>query len=397
MNQKSLLVILATIIALGPLTIDLYLPAFPTIKLFFAADLSQVQLTLSSYLLGFALFHLVCGPLSDRFGRRPLLLVGLGLYIIASAICALATSIEQLIFFRFIQGISACVAPVIGRAIVRDVFSAKDATRALAIVSSIMAIAPVTAPTIGSLLLELGTWQWTFLFLSAAGILTWLITFFCIKESLHTPQAFTFNNISNNMRKLLTDKIYMGSVLTGSFLYAPLFAFLSVAAFIMIDYYHVPRMLFGAYFMFIVLGFVIGNFFTAKMSGSLPWQLFFKVGLSTAFIASLLLILGIEHWHHPLAIVLPMLMLAFTIGLVSPISMGLALTNYPHMAATASALIGFLQMSVASASGFIAGIMLKDHPMPLAFVILGLVLISTSLYFFLLKDSETASAAQKTL
>ena len=390
-NHRKLLVILAVIIGLGPLTIDLYLPAFPEMKLFFGTSISQVQLTLSSYLIGFAFFHLVCGPLSDRFGRRPLLLGGLSLYILISILCAFAESIEQLIALRFMQGLSACVAPVIGRAIVRDVFSPDDATKALAMVSAMMALAPVTAPSLGSLLLEIGSWQWTFIFLAFAGAVTWLIVFFSIEESLNTQQAFTLKNISGNMLTLLTDRTYMGSVLTGSFLYAPLFAFLSVAAFIMMDYYEVPRLFFGAYFMFIVLGYILGNFVTARFSDYLGWPVFFKSGMLTTFIASIFLLLSIQYWDHPLAIVLPMLMMAFSVGLVSPKSMSLALQNYPHMAATASALMGFLQMIIASLAGFAAGILFEDHPMPLAFVILSVVIMSATTYFTLLRDQEGAT------
>lgn len=395
MQNRSLLILLASIIALGPLTIDLYLPAFPSMQGFFDANISQVQLTLSSYLLGFAIFHLLCGPLSDSFGRKPVLLIGLGIYIIASIFCALAASIEQLIAFRFFQGVSACVAPILSRAIIRDRFEKEEATKALATVSSMMAIAPVAAPTIGSLILEVATWQWTFYFLSICGAVIWLLIFFFIRESLQTPQPFTIKAISTNIATLVKDKRYMGSVLTGSFLYAPLFAFLSVAPFLMMNFYNIPTILFGAYFIFIVTGFIAGNFAAVRMSDRYHWRTPFKLGLGIALFASVLLFHLTHYWLHPLSLIIPMLLLAFTMGMISPISTSLALQDYSNIAATASALLGFIQMTVASAAGFLAGLFLSRHPEPLAIVVICVVLISLSSYLLLLSPSYSHKLSAK--
>ncbi|MCY4045639.1 MAG: multidrug effflux MFS transporter [Cellvibrionales bacterium] len=389
MQNRSLLILLASIIALGPLTIDLYLPAFPSMQVFFNANVSQVQLTLSSYLLGFAFFHLLCGPLSDSFGRKPVLLIGLGIYIVASIFCALANSIEQLILCRFIQGISACVAPILSRAIIRDRFDKAEATKALATVSSMMALAPVAAPTIGSLILEVATWQWTFYFLAICGGIIWLLVFFFIQESLKVAQPFTLKAISTNIITLIKDKQYMGSVLTGSFLYAPLFAFLSVAPFLMMNYYKIPTILFGAYFVFIVTGFISGNFTAIRISDRFHWQIVFKLGLSIALFASVLLFFLTHYWFHPLSLVIPMLLLGFTMGMISPISTSLALKNYSHIAATASALLGFIQMIVASIAGFLAGFFLNKHPEPLAIVVISVITISIILYLLLLSPSRS--------
>ncbi len=128
---SRLIFILAAIVALGPLSVDLYLSTLPSMVDYFSTSLSQVQLTLSSYLLGFALFHLVCGPLSDRFGRKPVLLGGLALYVVMSVACALAATVEQLIVFRFLQAMGACCAPTLGRAVVRDVYPPQQAMKAL--------------------------------------------------------------------------------------------------------------------------------------------------------------------------------------------------------------------------------------------------------------------------
>ena len=150
---SRLIFVLSAIVSLGPLSIDLYLPAMPSMVTVFGTTVDRVQLTLSSYLLGFAFFHLVCGPLSDRYGRKPILIAGLSVYVLMSVLCALSETIEELIMFRFFQAMGACCAPTLGRAVVRDVFPPEQAVKALAYVSSLMALAPVAAPSIGGLLL----------------------------------------------------------------------------------------------------------------------------------------------------------------------------------------------------------------------------------------------------
>ena len=138
-----LLVLLASLVALGPLTIDMYLPALPGMVHDLDTNTSRVQLTISAFLLGFAVFHLVCGPLADRYGRKPVLAAGMGLFILASVGCALADNIDSLIMFRFLQGVGACVGPTLGRAVARDIFGPREAARALAYIAMIMAAGPL--------------------------------------------------------------------------------------------------------------------------------------------------------------------------------------------------------------------------------------------------------------
>ncbi|NRB38436.1 MAG: multidrug effflux MFS transporter [Pseudomonadales bacterium] len=381
----GLIYILAGIVALGPLSVDLYLPAMPSMVLFFDTQLSQVQLTLSSYLLGFALFHLVCGPLSDRYGRKPVLLVGLSLYVVMSAFCAMAETIEELIIFRFLQAMGACCAPTLGRAIVRDVYPPQDSVKALAYVSSLMALAPVLAPTIGGVLVRFGDWRLTFWALVVAGLAAILLTCLGVKESLPERQTLHPKNIMANFYALLSSRIYMGNVLTAACLYAGAFAFLSGASFILIDFMHVKAEFFGLYFMVIVAGYVAGNLFTAKLAYAWPVKNVFKLGIAVATIPSFLMVIFcLLQWYHPLLIVTPVLFVTMGIGLVLPQAMGLALRPFAHMAATASAMMGFLQMMVASIAGLLVGLFLTAEPLPMALVILATGLASALCYRFIL-------------
>lgn len=388
---SSLIFILAAIIAIGPLSIDLYLPAMPSMVVFFDTTLSQVQLTLSSYLLGFAVFHLVCGPLSDRFGRKPVLLGGLALYLVMSVFCALADSIQQLIVYRFFQAMGACCAPTLGRAVVRDVYPPDQAVKALAYVSSLMALAPVVAPTLGGFLVTVGDWRLAFWLLALAAMLAMLLTAFCVPESLPEKQPFRFMPIMRSYLRLLRHRLYIGSVLTPAFLYASVFAFLSGAGFVLIDFMGVAPAFFGAYFLAIVAGFISGNLLTARMAHRWQAAHLFVGSIVVASAGSLVLVgVCLLQLYHPLLVVSPMFFVTLAVGLVLPRSMALALHPFPEMAATASALMGFVQMGMAGVAGWLVGLFLVDNPMPMALVILGNSLLAGICYRFLLRPEMAA-------
>lgn len=386
--SPRLIFILAAIIALGPLSIDLYLPAMPSMVVFFGADVSSVQLTLSSYLLGFALFHLACGPLSDRYGRKPVLLGGLTLYVLMSACCAIASSVEELVIFRFFQAMGACCAPTLGRAIVRDVYPPEDAVKALAYVSSLMAIAPVVAPSLGGFLLSFTDWRFLFWCLVFFGVVAMLLTHFCVPESLPEKQSLKFTKILANYAALLRHRLYLGSVLTSAFLYSGTFAFLSGISFILIDFLGVKPAYFGAYFLFIVAGYISGNLFTARIAHRWPSIKLFRVGLSLSLAAGLALTgICLMQWYVPVLMVLPVFFMTFSIGLILPKATALALMPFPHMAATASAFMGFAQMAVAGLAGWLVGVFLVDNPLPMALVLLATAICTWLSYWFLLPKS----------
>lgn len=370
--RSNLIFILAALVALGPLSVDLYLPTMPSMVTFFGTSLGQVQMTLSSYLLGFALFHLVCGPLSDRFGRKPVLLGGLAIYVVMSVACALAGTIEQLIVFRFFQAMGACCAPTLGRAIVRDVYPPQEAMKALAYVSSLMAVAPVIAPTLGGLLVGIGDWSLSFWVLALAGVLIMVLTVFRIPESLPCKQTLHPKNIAGNYLALLQSPEYMGYVLASACLYAGAFAFVSGSSFVLIDFMSVRPEFFGMYFLFIVGGYVSGNLLTARIAHAWQPLTVFRSGIVVSFVAGAFMSgFAFMRWYHPLLVVAPVFFVTLGIGLVLPQAMALALKPFPHMAATASAMMGFLQMSASALAGWLVGVFLVDDPLPMALVIWG--------------------------
>ncbi len=366
----GLLILLAALVALGPLTIDMYLPALPGMVDALGTSTSQVQLTISSYLLGFSLFHLVCGPLADRFGRRPVLIGGLALYLMASVACAGAETIEELILFRFLQGVAACVGPTLGRAIARDLFGPRGAARALAYIAMIMALAPAIAPTLGALLLEFYAWPAVFVALGiyAAAVMVWLGL--RLPESLPERQPLHPISIARNYLGLLTSRHYMVTTTASALLYAGMVAFLSASSFIFIDMMGVPTRYFGVLFLTTVAGYIVGSAISTRLATSRESEQVMWIGVQISVIGGLAMLLATELWFHPLSVLLPMTMVTAALGIVLPHAMGAALRCYPHMAGTASALYGFIQMGLSALAGAIVGFYLEADARPMVVMIL---------------------------
>ena len=369
-QSLGLLILLAALVSLGPLTIDTYLPAMPAMSDALQASTSQVQLTISSYLLGFSLFHLLCGPLADRFGRRPVLIGGLALYLIATLACAAATSIEQVIFFRFLQGIAACVGPTLGRAMARDIYGPKGAARALAHIAMIMALAPAVAPILGGLLLELFYWEAIFAVLALYAAVLLVTTGVHLPETLPTRQALHPLNVARNYLQLLADRHYMTTTVASALLYAGMISFLSASAFIFIDMMGIAARYFGFLFLTTVMGYIVGNALSTRLAHGRESEQVMWIGARLALLACTVMLLTTEIWFHPASVLAPMALHSIALGISLPHAMAAALRPFPHMAGTASALFGFIQMGISSLAGAVVGYYLLDTARPMAITIL---------------------------
>jgi DHA1 family bicyclomycin/chloramphenicol resistance-like MFS transporter len=364
-----LLVLLASLVAVGPLTIDMYLPALPGMVDDFSTTTSSVQLTISSFLVGFAVFHLVCGPLADRFGRKPILIGGMGLFVIASLACARADSIENLILFRFLQGVGACVGPTLARAMARDIFGPRRAARALAYIAMIMALAPAIAPTLGGLLLQF--FHWSSIFYVLAGYALLCIAFVTVKlpESLPEVQSLHPTEIGRNYLQLLRSGHYLRTTCASSLLYSGMIAFLSGSSFIFIDMMGVSTAVFGVLFLPTVAGYIAGNAISTRLAhGRDPEQVMW-IGARLGLLGAVIMATASEFYPGPLGIVLPMSLYSLALGVVLPHAMAAALRPFPHMAGTASALLGFIQMGLSSLGGALVGLLLVDSPRPMTLMI----------------------------
>jgi DHA1 family bicyclomycin/chloramphenicol resistance-like MFS transporter len=354
----------------------MYLPALPGMVEDFDSNTSRVQLTLSSYLVGFAVFHLLCGPLADRYGRKPVLVGGVSLFVAASLGCAQAGSIDELIFYRFLQGVGACVGPTLGRAIARDIFGPRRAARALAQIAMIMALAPAVAPTLGGILLQFFQWPAIFIVLAIYALAAILAVATRLPESLPERQSLHPVEIGRNYLALLRSGHFLATTCASSMMYAAMIAFLSGSSFVFIDMMGVSTATYGLLFLPTVVGYIAGNGISTRLvHGREPEQIML-IGVQLGLAGAFCMIVASELLPDPLSIVLPMSLYSTALGIVLPHAMASALRPFPQIAGTASALLGFIQMGLSSLGGALVGALLVDSPRPMVLLILAMTGVS---------------------
>ncbi len=365
-DSRWLLALLAALVALGPLSVDMYLPAMPAMKADLGTSTGAMHLTLSAYLAGFAIFHLACGPLADRFGRKPILTAGTLLFVAGCAGCALSSRIEELLGFRFLQGIGACVGPSLARAIVRDVFGPTRAARALSLMAMLMALAPAVAPGLGGLMLLLLPWSSIFAFLAGYGIVMIVLVRRFLPETLPERQSLHPVAIARNYGKLLVDPFYLLVTLASALVYAGLMAYLSSSSFVYIEMLGVPVEYFGFVFVTAVAGYMAGSAISARLAARYDSEHLLLMGSLASLVASLAMLTGSSLLPGSvLVLMLPMMIYSTGLGLVLPHGMAIALRPFPLIAATASALLGFIQMSLSAAASGLVGLFLQQSPAPM--------------------------------
>jgi DHA1 family bicyclomycin/chloramphenicol resistance-like MFS transporter len=376
-DSRLTLVFLAALVSLGPLSVDMYLPAMPAMQRSFGTDIVQMHLTLSAYLWGFALFHLACGPLADRYGRRPLLIGGTAVFILASVGCALSQTVEQLTLYRFVQGLGACVGPTLARTITRDLFGPKGAARALSLIAMIMALAPAIAPGLGGIMLRYVAWPSVFIFLAVYGaVVLWLIVS-KLPETLPQAQSIAPLAIAGNFLKLLRDPVFLPVAIAGSLVYAGLTAFLASSGFVFINMLGVPVEYFGLVFLPTVIGYMGGSALSARLSARhAPPQVLMYGAIVGVLSTSLMLLWQTLAPLSIMPIIIPMTFYAAALGLMMPNAMAMALEHFPMIAATTSALFGFIQMGLAAALTAGVGSALDTSPQPMIVAMLGATAIA---------------------
>jgi DHA1 family bicyclomycin/chloramphenicol resistance-like MFS transporter len=373
-DSPWLLALLAALVSLGPLSIDMYLPAMPAMLEFFATDITGMHLTISVYLVGFSLFHLACGPLADRYGRKPVLLGGSILFVIACIGCSYSDTVEELLFYRFFQGVGVCVGPTLARTITRDIFGPTRAARALSLIAMLMALAPAVAPTLGGIMLLVLPWSSIFVFLGCYGALVIFLVQRYLPESLPVQQSLMPAAILRNYGELLASKQYVTVTLAGGLTYAGMITYLSSSSFIFIEMLGVPVQYYGLIFLSTVLGYMTGSALSARLSGRLNSETLILIGTALALAAAFSMLVSSQLFPSSIwAIMVPMTFFTTALGLVLPHAMTIALRPFAHIAGTASALLGFIQMTLSAIASAIVGVILTDTPLPM---ILTMILIS---------------------
>ena len=384
-DSPWLLALLAALVALGPLSVDVYLPAMPTMMVALDTDIRHMHLTLSSYLTGFALFHLACGPLADRFGRKPILIGGTVLFVAACVGCSLAETVDELVFFRFIQGIGACVGPTLARAVARDIFGPTRAARALSLIAMMMALAPAIAPAMGGVMMLWLPWPSIFVFLAVYGIAMIMLIHVFLGESLPQRQSLHPLSILVNYGTLLRSPMFLIATFASGFLYAGFLAYLASSSFVYIDMLGVPVEYFGLTFITSVLGYMAGSGLSARLTKNYTSEQIVLAGAALAAMAAGTVWIGAQRLPDSIAVMMiPMMFYCMGIGLMLPNAMAIALSPFPYIAGTASALLGFVQMSLSAFATAIVGNYLVDSPAPVLnfmLAISGLALVLSVVLF----------------
>jgi MFS transporter, DHA1 family, multidrug resistance protein len=355
---RGVLLLLGALSAFGPLSMDLYLPALPSLGRDLGAGQSATQLTLTAVAVGLAAGQLVAGPLSDRFGRRGPALVGVGAYAVSSLLCALSPSIWVLVAVRVLQGVAGAAGIVLARAVVRDRWSGTESARVFAVLASVMGAAPVLAPVAGGQLVRVTDWRGVFVVLAGVGVLLWLATLWRLPETL-PPERRVAGGVRvtlANARGLLGRRRFVAFVLAQGLGFATLFTYISTSSFVLQDGYGLSAQQFSLVFA--------GNGVAIVLAGQLSRVLVRRVGPRRLLVAGLAVetagsavLVAVALAGAPLAVVLPVLALVVAgNGLVLPNATALAMADAAHAAGTASALVGVGQFAVGGLAAPLAGL-----------------------------------------
>jgi DHA1 family bicyclomycin/chloramphenicol resistance-like MFS transporter len=391
----ALTALLAGLSAVGPLTTDMYLPSLPDIARLLGASTAEAQLTISSYLIGFAVGQIVYGPVSDRHGRRPVLLCAVALYGAASLACALSTSIEALIAARFAQALGGSGGIVLARAMVRDLYSGSRAGRELSVIGAVMALAPVLAPIAGGILQTGFGWRSVFFALVAAALVGAAVVVLLMPETLarRAAEPVSPSSIAASYRIVARNPAYLAYMGLATLSYAGLFAWISAASFVLQNIYGLSPFAFGFVFALGSVGYGIGSTLSARLTRYVGLDTILGFGGAAVALGGLLMVAALLlGFDSGLALVVSMAVYLAGLGMVLPQSIAGALTPFPDRAGAASSLLGFIQQSVAALCGALVGVLLGHSAWPLA----GAVALTgcATLALWLLTQGLRARAAQ---
>lgn len=386
-NRLELLIILGTLTAFGPLSIDMYLPALPTLEGVLSAQTAQVQLTLTAFFLGFAFGQGLYGPLADRFGRKMPLYFSLTLYAAASLACAFVPSVEALLALRFLQAIGGCAGGVISRAIARDLFNTQQMRRVLSMLMLVTGIAPVLAPLLGGQLLVRLGWQSIFWVQAAIGIICLAAVHFRLPETYppDPTQVLHPGRVFGRYRALLSNRIFLINALMGGVSMAGMFAHIAGSPFVLINLFGVPADQFGLLFGINTLGLVLASQSNAHLFHATDLDRVLFRAIVVQCIAGLLLAAAVTGAAGLPGIAISLFVYVSCVGLVMPNATTLAMEPYAKDAGAASARLGMLQFLLVALATMVVGALepLAEGALPMASVIAftGLAVLSLALFY----------------
>lgn len=344
-REGRFILLLGALVAFGPLAIDLYLPALPAIAVGLAASAEAVQASITVFLAGFAVGMLFYGPISDRYGRRVVMLTGIALFALASLACLLASAVEQLIVARFVQALGGGAASVLARAVVRDVYSPTEAIRKLSLMAMVTAIAPLLAPLLGSALLAGFGWRGTFAAVLAWGLLSLAVVWRMLPETLPAERRGQLSLAAAFAAygRLARDPVAIGLLLAGGMSFAAMFAYITASPFYFIALQKLSPAAYGALFAVNALGIFAANYINSRLVKSRGAAVMAGVGCASGFAGALLLWVAMASGNALPAVIAGLFVVVSMTGLLGANCVGLLMARYPHNAGAAAALFGSSQ------------------------------------------------------
>ncbi|WP_409308924.1 Bcr/CflA family multidrug efflux MFS transporter [Pectobacterium sp. B1J-3] len=366
-SHIGLILILGLISMLTPLAIDMYLPALPTIAAELGVPDGRVQMTLSTYVLGFAIGQMFYGPMADSVGRKPVILGGTLIFALAGVACALSQTVEQLVQMRFLHGLSAAASAVVINALIRDMFSKDEFSRMMSFVVLVMTVAPLIAPIAGGALLLWFSWHSIFWAISGAAFLTVILVFFFIHETLppEKRQKFHLRTTLGNFVTLFRHKRVFSYMVASGLSFCGMFAFLTAGPFVYINLHGVSPQHFGYYFALNIVFLFMMTLFNSRHVRRLGVLTMFRIGLLIQFAMGILLVVICLFDLGFLPLVIAVSIFVGCIAMVASNAMAVILDDFPHMAGTASSLAGTLRFGLGAVTGMALSIMSFNSAWPM--------------------------------
>ena len=389
-RPKPSLAILIALSAIGPLALNIFVPSMPGLQATFGISYATAQLTLTLYLIGTAVCQLVYGPVSDRFGRRPVILAGQGLFVVASLAAALAPTIEVLIAARTLQAVGGAAGIVLSRAIVRDLYGREKSASVLGYITAAWVLAPMIAPTLGGFLDGVGGWAASFFFLTGAGALVWLAALAMLHETHHTRDpAPMLSAMLIGFGQLLRTPKFLAYTLTMAFGSGVFFSFLAGAPYIMVVVLERSPLEYGLWFIVVSIGYMGGNILAGRYSERAGVDTMVGLGAALTVLGTgTCLALVLAGFVAPAAVFVPMILVALGNGMGLPNGMAGAMSINPALAGTAAGLSGFMQMGLGAGLSQSVGVLQDFSPWASLHVMVVSATLSLAAYVWVLASGK---------
>jgi DHA1 family bicyclomycin/chloramphenicol resistance-like MFS transporter len=364
----TLILILGSLTALGPFSIDMYLPGFESIAKDLNTTVNKVSLSLSSYFIGISAGQLLYGPLLDRFGRKTPLYIGLLVYIIASLGCAVTTNIDVFIVLRFIQAVGSCAAAVASMAMVRDLFPVNDSPKVFSLLMLVVGLSPMLAPTIGGYVIAGLGWHIIFIILACMGAAVLLASRFGLPHTRKPDTSISLRPkpIISNFKKVLIHPQFYTYALSGAVAFSGLFTYVAGSPILFMDIFDVSEKTYGWIFAFMSVSFIGTSQLNSLLLRKYKSEQLVYWGLALQCIVSTLFLLAaLNNWLDLYGTIAMLFLYLGCLGLTNPNTAGLALAPFSHNAGSASALMGAIQLGMGALASMIVGVLVKNSMVPM--------------------------------